>query len=100
MSNYVKGRKSVSAVITGQDAFTDPLFLHSGEQASVSVAGVASSKVALQRCLDGTNWRDVKVYEAPAEETYVADERGHIRLGVKTGDYGGGDTIAVRLGKG
>jgi len=88
-----------TATITAQDSFTAGIPVHPEDRVSISLSGISDSTVTLQRKIDGTNWRDVKTYTANAEETYVADEAGEVRAGVKTGDYGT-DTVVARLGVG
>lgn len=90
---------NASATITAQDTFTAAVPIHPRQRVSVSLSGISDSTVTLQRKVDGTNWRDVKNYTANAEETYVADEAGDVRVGVKTGGYGT-DTVVARLGVG
>ena len=90
---------SQSETITAENTFTPALPVTPGQRVSVSLSGVTDSTVTLQRRLDGANWRDVKNYTADAEETYLSDESGDVRFGVKTGNYGT-DTITARVGVG
>lgn len=95
-------RRSVSAAVTAQNSFTDPLPVEAGARVSVSVSGTFTATVSLQRLLDGANWRTVAFEDAitaPIELTYVADEGCHLRLGVATGDFSDG-SVTCRLGKG
>lgn len=92
-------RKSVAASITAQNTFTKLLSINANERASVSISGTFVGTVTLQRRLDGANWRDVNPWTSPDDPTYVADESGDIRLGIKTGDYTSG-TAVCRLGIG
>lgn len=91
-------RRSVSATITAQNTFTDPLRIYKGERGSISVAGNFSGTVTLERRLDGQNWRRVDSWTAPTEKSYYADESVEIRIGVRTGDFTSG-SVEVRLGR-
>lgn len=87
----------VTADITAQNTFTDPLVVQAGERAAISSSGGATSTtVTLQRRLDGANWRDVQSWVADVEASYQADAACELRLGVKTGGFGSG-TQALRL---
>ena len=99
---------NVSATITAQNSFTDPLPLDIGEIASISFINTSSftGTITLQRQLPGqTTWQDVPDpdgnfgWTAATEQSYASDERQLIRLGCKTGGYSSG-TATVRLGKG
>lgn len=90
-------RKFETASADALNEGTDALQLDQLERSSVSVAGVFVGTVELQRRLDGVNWRKVKEYTAPAEETYEADERCELRLIVTAYTSG---TAELRVGKG
>lgn len=92
------GTGQAVATITAQNSFTDAVAVGNNDFA-VSVSGISNgSTVTLQRRLDGTNWRDVKQYTADIEETGSEVVPGaDYQLGVKTSDYGSGDTITAAL---
>ena len=89
-----------TATVAAQDTWTDWLSMSQLERASVSIRGNAfTGTVTLQRMLD-QSIRDVKTYAGvDAEESYDADERCQIRLGVKTGDFAG-TSVDLRVAKG
>lgn len=87
---------TITASITAENTFSDPIYLAKGERAEVSISGISGDTVSLQRRLDGTNWRTVATYTAAAERTFEADCDVEVRLGVETGNYSAG-TIACLL---
>lgn len=97
------GSQAVSQTITAENEFTDAILVYAGESVSVSVAGTFVATVSLQRQLDGATWNDVPLpngdpgWIAPTEMTYIADQTGFVRLGVKTGNFTTG-SITARLG--
>lgn len=96
-----------SATITAQNTFTDAIPMLAGEVASISaIYSTAVATTVLQRQLPGqSTWQDVPNpdgsvgWTASTQQSYRADERCDLRLGVKTGGYTSG-TITARLGKG
>lgn len=97
-----------SATITAENQFTDPISLKAGESVSISIImGTLAATVMLQRKLPGqSTWQDVPLadgttfgWTAANEQSYVADERQDVRLGVKTGGFTSGSGT-VRIGKG
>jgi len=98
-------RASVTASVTAQNSFTDPLPLSAGDKASVSVSGTFNTLVTLQRRFGAGAWADIPNpdgsfgFAGPTQQTYEADESCELRLGVKTGDFTSG-TVECRLGKG
>lgn len=100
---------NVSASLTAQNTFTDPLPVKAahrgaGEYVSVSIDGRIDSTITLQRRFYNTagealSWFDVGSWTADEEATYIVDEKCDLRLGIKTGAYGT-DTVVCRLGKG
>lgn len=62
-------------------------------QFNVSISGTWVATVWLQRCYDGTNWRDVKSYTANAEESLEDRTGATYRLFVKTGGYTNGTVV-------
>ena len=92
-------RNNVSVTITAQNQFSPALLIQKGESASISVSATAMvANVRLQRNLDGTNWRNVEVFTAATEQTYVADESCEIRIGCPTGDFTSATALVARLG--
>lgn len=92
------GRDNVSAVITGDNQFTDWLRFFKGERFTVSVAGTFDAMVVLQRRLDGVNPRNAETYADEVERDGIAPEGMEMRIGVQTGEYVSG-TVDARLGK-
>lgn len=91
-------RRAVSQTVSGADQFTDWIVGYAGDTASLSIAGSSfSGTVTLQRKLGDGNIRTVTTWTADAEKSYVFDESGEIRLGVKTGEFTSG-SVALRIG--
>lgn len=91
-------RRAVAQTVTAQDQWTSWITGWQGEVASLSVAGDAfSGTVTLQRRLGDGNIRTVTTWTADAEKSYVFDEAGDIRMGVKTGEFTSG-SVALRIG--
>ena len=92
--------REVEATLIAENTFTDALIVSGKTQRlSVSVSGISGDTVTLQRRLDDSNWRDVKDYTSDADETYLTDEQGDIRIGIKSSNYSTG-TVVCRLGLG
>ena len=60
----------------------------------ISISGTFSATATAQRSEDGTNWRDVKSWTAPAEEAGYDPVLMYYRVGVKTGGYTSGTVVA------
>lgn len=93
-------RRSVTAVVTGPDEWTEPLHVTPGDVGSISVslAGGSAATVTLQRRLDGVNWRDVDAWtDENVEKSYVTDEGSEIRVGCKAAEFTMG-TVYLRMG--
>lgn len=90
--------KFYTKTITAQNTFTNTIDLDPGEGCAISLTGITASTVSLQRRFNPTgDWRDVATYTANTEINYQALPGIEIRLGVKTGDYGGGDTVLIEI---
>lgn len=89
---------TITATISAEDTFSDPIYLAKGERAEVSISGISGDTVSLQRRLDGTNWRTMVTYTAAAERTVEADCDVEIRLGVETGNYSAGTVVCLLKG--
>jgi hypothetical protein len=85
---------SVTAAITAQNTFTDPLRI--AGWFSVSISGTFAANVTVQRSVDGSTWRDVNTFTAPFEGTGVEPDVMYYRVGVKTGQYTSG-TADIRF---
>jgi hypothetical protein len=99
--SYRAERSVKDASVSSEDSFTGWLQLDAGDRCSISISGLSSGSgtVHFQRRFDGQTARDVKSYTDDAEESYEADERCEVRLGVKSGNYTSG-TFDLRCGKG
>jgi hypothetical protein len=86
----------VTAEITAENTFTDPLFITS-KPFSLSISGTFSATWTLQRSHDGgANWNDV-VSDTVADELSGNEPIGALyRIGVKTGNFTSG-TVVVRM---
>lgn len=89
--------KFFSKTIAAENIFTDPINLDPGEQAAISISStlVASTLFLQRRFNPSGDWRDVSSYTAIAELNYVASAGMEIRLGIKTGGYGGADSVVI-----
>lgn len=83
-------RTSVSAA--AQNTFSDSIKIVGSFD--ISISGTFSATVTAQRSEDGTTWRDVKSWTAPAEEVGYDPILTFYRVGVKTGGYTSGTAIA------
>jgi len=89
----------VTATLVAQNAFTDPVDLDCGDRAAFSISGtLAASTVTIQRRFNPTgDWRDVDTYTAVTEAGFLAECGMQIRLGIKTGNYGGADAVLCEI---
>lgn len=86
--------KFITKTITAQNTFTDIMQIDKGQSVAVSISGISSTTVTLQRRYNAAgDWRDISTYTADAEFDYLAATGMEIRLGVKTGDFGSGTVI-------
>ena len=99
MAQATPAPQSVSASITAQNTFTDPMNIGAGGSVSLSISGTFVATVTIQHRLNGEDWRDVATYTGEVEKIYDAGERADVRVGVKTGDFTSG-TAVLRLGIG
>jgi hypothetical protein len=83
-------RTSVSAA--AQNTFSPAIQIVGGFD--ISISGTFSATATAQRSEDGTNWRDVKSWTLPAEETGYDPILTYYRVGVKTGGYTSGTVVA------
>lgn len=85
--------------IAAENTFTDPLQLDPGEGAAISITStlVASTLFLQRRFNPSGTWRDVASYTAIAEIDYNAAAGMEIRLGIKTGGYGGADSVIIDI---
>lgn len=98
--------QKVSAVLTGQDQFTDDdsmriIGVDATRIFTVAISGRSDSTITLQRSIDETgSWVDVTSYTADQSATNYDDgldnQIAYYRIGIKTGDYGT-DTVTVTL---
>ncbi len=89
-------RNAVTATIDAQNEWTSWMPVPAGAVVDISLTGVASSTVTLQRRFDGSTALDVDTFTAVAQVQYEAGAAQEMRIGVKTGAYGS-DTIAAAL---
>lgn len=90
-------RKFATKTVGAQNIFSDAFQIDKGQVAAISLAGtLAASTVWLQRRFNPTgDWRDVSSYTAAAELSYAAECGMEIRAGIKTGGYGGADSVII-----
>jgi hypothetical protein len=91
-----------TATITAQNTFTTPAILRGDNNLTIS-GTLAASTVVAQRSFDGgTTWIDVPDMSFTAAEQGIITEiepNVYWRVGVKTGGYGGSDSINIRISK-
>lgn len=94
-------RTRVTKTVTGQNQFTD--WCQLGGQFQLLISGLSSSTVTLQGSPDSgitvydlATWNDA-TYDNTLHVSQVANSTWLYRVGVNTGDYGGGDTITLIL---
>ncbi len=90
-----------AATITASNQWTATITAKGYNKIDVSIRGVTGSTVTLQRKRDGeddSEYRDVKTWTADAEEIVEQATDWVYRLGVKSGEHGGGDTIEAEMG--
>lgn len=92
-------QKFQTTTIAAENTFTPPVQLDPGVGAAISLSGtLAASTVFLQRRFNPAgDWRDVNWFTAIAEINYQALTGMEIRLGIKTGGYGGADSVVVEI---
>jgi hypothetical protein len=91
-------------IITAENQWTDPVPLRGQDPVlgpgyfDMSVSGVFSATVTVQRSFDGgATWGDVQAFAAPVETVGMAASiQALYRIGVKTGDFTSG-TVHVLL---
>ena len=83
-------RTSVSA--SAQNTFSNAIQVVGSFD--ISISGTFAATATAQRSEDGTNWRDVKSWTAPVEETGYDPILMYYRVGVKTGGYTSGTVVA------
>lgn len=95
MSTIQGSAKAVTASITAQNTFTDPITVRG--LFNFSLSGTWSGTVTLQRSFDGSTWLDVATYTANIEDVGEEGELGVLyRAGIKTGEFTSG-TAVVRI---
>jgi hypothetical protein len=91
-----------TATLTAQNTFTTPAILH-GDNNLVISGTLAASTVVAQRSFDGgTTWIDVPGMSFTAAEQGIISEvepNVYWRVGIKTGGYGGSDSVDIRISK-
>ena len=87
--------EAVTASITAENTFSDPLRLVGSF--NISVSGTFVATVTVQRSTDNSTWRDVNTFSAPFEGTGYEPEVMYYRAGVKTGAFTSG-TAVLRVG--
>jgi hypothetical protein len=89
----------VELTITAENTFTDAVALEGYFNLSLSGTITAGTTVTVQRSIDNTNWKDVDTFTKATEDYGFEPEKMWYRVGVKTGDLAGGDSVIVRLGR-
>lgn len=94
LANYV------TATITAQNTFTDPLRVAGKKVLNLSITSDAlSATIVLQRRRTGTStWGDVTSFTANAEKIIESVGDWEWRAGVKTGGFTSATNLVVTLG--
>ena len=93
MATYTS--KSISAVNT----FTDAIIFDGNFNLSISGTFANGTKVTAQRSIDGSTFHDVDVFTAVGEFVGYEPEPGmSYKFGVKTGEFGSGSDVTIRVG--
>lgn len=89
-----------TATIAAQNTFMTGFKLFGRHNLSIS-GTLAASTVTVQRSFDnGTTWLDVDTYTAPTQGVINEPEPNVMwRAGIKTGQYGGSDSVDIRISK-
>lgn len=91
----------VNETISAQNTFTTPVQLEGYFNLSLSgtITG-ATTTVTVQRSVDGsTNWFDVDTFTSTTETYGFEPEFMYYRVGCKTGQFTGGDSVVIRIGR-
>ena len=88
-----------SATITAQNTFTPSTRFDGNFNLSISGTISAGTTVTCQRSLDGSTWHDVDTFTSISENVGFEPEVLFYRAGCKTGEFTGGDSVVVRIGK-
>jgi hypothetical protein len=83
--------EAVTASITAENTFSDPLQLVG--PFNISISGTFAATVTVQRSTDNSTWRDVNTFTSPFEGTGNEPEVMYYRAGVKTGDFTSGTAV-------
>ncbi len=85
--------------ITAQNTFTDWKLFSAYQTVDISISGLSATTVTLQRKFKkyGADVLDVETWTADEETYFTVPSDAYYRVGVKTGGYGGGDTVKVKL---
>ena len=87
--------EAVTAAITAQNTFTNPVRLTGAF--NISISGTFAATVTVQRSFDNSAWHDVNSFTGPFEGTGYEPEAMYYRAGVKTGAFTSG-TAVLRVG--
>jgi hypothetical protein len=88
-----------SATITAQNTFTPSTRFDGNFNLSISGTISAGTTVTCQRSLDGSTWHDVDTFTSVSENVGYEPEVMYYRAGCKTGEFTGGDSVVLRIGK-
>jgi hypothetical protein len=87
-----------SATIAAANTFTTPVRLTGYFNVSVSGTISSGTTVTAQRSPDNSNWYDVDSWTAAAEAVGYEPEYLWYRVGCKTAQFTGGDSVVIRVG--
>lgn len=87
---------ATTKTISAADSWTDPV--HIIGDFNLSIAGTFVGTVTVQRSTDGTTFRDVDTFTAPAEQVGYDPMKNFYRAGFKTGEYTSGSATILLNG--
>ncbi|MEL0117556.1 MAG: hypothetical protein VXB01_01335 [Opitutae bacterium] len=89
----------VEKTITSANSFTDAVRFDGDFNLSISGTLSAGTTVTCQRSYDNSTWHDVDTFTSISENVGFEPEVLFYRAGCKTGEFTGGDSVVVRIGK-
>jgi hypothetical protein len=90
----------ISGTITAQNTFTDSARLEGYFNLSISGTINTGTTVTVQRNTDnGATWYDVDTFTGATEDYGFEPELMYYRIGIKSGEFGAGSSVVVRIGR-
>lgn len=87
---------ATTKTLSAENTFTDAV--HIIGDFNLSISGTFAGTITVQRSTDGTTWRDVDTFTAPAEEVGYDPMKNFYRAGFKTAQYTSGSATILLNG--